>query len=196
MRAPDPDVAAAWLLTAAERGNPASEIDAAREDGCAWTVGNLVSVHVDGASYFARLHELLTGLGADDGVYLTDWRIDATRRLVGPGSELGPLLAQLARSGVTIRALLWRSHTSLVGFNLDANRVVGTTRSSWSSTPRTTRRAASRSSAGSTCPGAATTAPTTAATTTRCGSTRATAAGRPGTTCSWSCAGPPSSTST
>jgi phosphatidylserine/phosphatidylglycerophosphate/cardiolipin synthase-like enzyme len=126
MRAPDPDVAAAWLLTAAERGNPASEIDAAREDGCAWTVGNLVSVHVDGASYFARLHQLLTGLGADDGVYLTDWRIDATRRLVGPGSELGPLLARLARGGVTIRALLWRSHTSLVGFNLDANRVVGT----------------------------------------------------------------------
>jgi phosphatidylserine/phosphatidylglycerophosphate/cardiolipin synthase-like enzyme len=120
------DVAAEWLLTAQERGNPATAIDAAREDGRAWTVGNLVGVHVDGASYFARLHELLSGLGPGDWVYLTDWRIDATRRLVGPGSELGPLLAHLARRGVNIRALLWRSHTALIGMNQDANRVLGT----------------------------------------------------------------------
>jgi phosphatidylserine/phosphatidylglycerophosphate/cardiolipin synthase-like enzyme len=120
------DVAAEWLLTAEERGNPATQIDAVREDGRAWTVGNLVGVHVDGASYFARLHELLTGLGPDDWIYLTDWRIDATRHLVGPGSELGPLLAGLARRGVNIRALLWRSHPALVGMNQDANRVLST----------------------------------------------------------------------
>jgi phosphatidylserine/phosphatidylglycerophosphate/cardiolipin synthase-like enzyme len=121
-----PDVAADWLLTAGERGNPATTIDADRQDGRAWTVSNRVSVHVDGAAYFARLHQLLSGLGPGDWVYLTDWRIDATRQLVGPGSELGPLLARLARRGVAIRGLLWRSHPALVKFNQDANRVLST----------------------------------------------------------------------
>ncbi|HWD43023.1 MAG TPA: phospholipase, partial [Actinomycetota bacterium] len=120
------EAAAAWLLAADERGNPATAIDLERGDGLAWTVGNRVTVHVDGAAYFERLHELLTGLGAGDGVYVTDWRIDATRQLVGPGSELGPLLAGLARRGVAIRGLLWRSHPALVRFNQDANRVLST----------------------------------------------------------------------
>src|SRR5215213_2294201 len=88
--------AVAWLLTADERGNPATAIDTERGDGQAWTAGNHVTVHVDGAAYFGRLHQLLSGLGAGDWVYLTDWRIDATRQLTGPGSELGPLLAALA----------------------------------------------------------------------------------------------------
>src|SRR6266542_819553 len=121
-----PDVAADWLLTTDERGNPATEIDAARPDGRAWTDGNTVGVHVDGAAYFARLHQLLSDLGPGDWVYLTDWRIDATRQLVGPGSELGPLLARLARRGVAIRGLLWRSHPALIRYNQDANRVLGT----------------------------------------------------------------------
>jgi hypothetical protein len=89
------DATAAWLLTADERGNPATAIDAEHGDGRAWTAGNHVSVHVDGAAYFARLHQLLSGLEAGDWVYLTDWRIDATRLLAGPGSELGSLLAGL-----------------------------------------------------------------------------------------------------
>jgi phosphatidylserine/phosphatidylglycerophosphate/cardiolipin synthase-like enzyme len=121
-----PDVTANWLLSSAERGNSATTIDAGRDGGRAWTVGNQVDVHVDGAAYFARLHELLSGLGAGDWVYLTDWRIDATRQLVGPGSELGPLLAGLARRGVAIRGLLWRSHPAIMRFNQDANRVMGT----------------------------------------------------------------------
>ncbi|MFL5796231.1 MAG: phospholipase D family protein [Actinomycetota bacterium] len=120
------DAAAAWLLTADERGNPATAIDAEHGDGRAWTGGNHVSVHVDGAAYFARLHQLLSGLEAGDWVYLTDWRIDATRLLAGPGSELGPLLAGLAGRGVAVRGLLWRSHPALVRFNQDANRVLST----------------------------------------------------------------------
>ena len=47
-----------------------------------------MTVHVDGAAYFSRLHRLLSSLDAGDWLYLTDWRIDATRRLVGPGTEL------------------------------------------------------------------------------------------------------------
>ncbi len=121
-----PDVTAAWLLSADERGNPATRIDAARQDRRAWTDGNLVAAHVDGAAYFARLHQLLGGLGPGDWVYLTDWRIDATRKLAGPGSELGPLLARLARCGVAIRGLLWRSHPALIRFNQDANRAMST----------------------------------------------------------------------
>jgi phosphatidylserine/phosphatidylglycerophosphate/cardiolipin synthase-like enzyme len=120
------DAAADWLLISDERGNPATAIDAEHGDGQAWTAGNQVTVHVDGAAYFARLHQLLSGLGAGDWVYLTDWRIDATRRLAGPGSELGPLLAGLARRGVAVRGLLWRSHPALVRFNQDANRVLST----------------------------------------------------------------------
>jgi phosphatidylserine/phosphatidylglycerophosphate/cardiolipin synthase-like enzyme len=50
----------------------------------------------------------------------------ATRELVGPGSQLGPLLAWLARGGVAIRGLVWRSHTSLIRMNQDANRVLST----------------------------------------------------------------------
>jgi phosphatidylserine/phosphatidylglycerophosphate/cardiolipin synthase-like enzyme len=79
-----------------------------------------------GAAYLTRLHQLLSGLGAGDWVYLTDWRIDATRRLAGPGSELGPLLVGLAGRSVAIRGLLWRFHPALVGFNQDANRVLST----------------------------------------------------------------------
>jgi phosphatidylserine/phosphatidylglycerophosphate/cardiolipin synthase-like enzyme len=120
------NAAVTWLLTADERGNPATAIDAEHGDGHAWTAGNHVTVHVDGAAYFARLHQLLSGLEARDWVYLTDWRIDATRQLAGPGSELGPLLAGLARRGVAIRGLLWRSHPALVRFNQDANRVLST----------------------------------------------------------------------
>jgi len=120
------DDAAAWLLAADERGNPATAIDAEHGDGSAWTAGNHVSVHVDGAAYFARLHQLLSGLEAGDWVYLTDWRIDATRLLAGPGTALGPLLAALARRGVAVRGLLWRSHPALVRFNQDANRVLST----------------------------------------------------------------------
>ena len=69
--APAAEATAAWLLTADERGNPATAIDLERGDGSAWTTGNRVTVHVDGAAYFGRLHELLSGLGADDWVYLT-----------------------------------------------------------------------------------------------------------------------------
>jgi hypothetical protein len=166
------DAAAAWFLTADERGNPATAIDAEHGDGQAWTAGNRVTVHVDGVAYLARLHQLLSRLEAGDGVYLTDWRIDATRRLAGPGTELGPLLAGLARRGVAIRGLLWRSHPALVRFNQDANRVLSTL---------VNRAGAAQG---------------ISATPIRSASTPATGGGRPGTTSSWSCTARPCWTST
>jgi hypothetical protein len=65
--ASSPDAAGVWLLTADERGNPATAIDAEHRDGEAWTAGNRVMVHVDGAAYFGRLHQLLSGLGPATG---------------------------------------------------------------------------------------------------------------------------------
>jgi len=75
-----PDVAAAWLLTAEERDNPATTIDAAHADGRAWTDGNLVRVHVDGAAYFARLHALLNGVAIRGLVWRSHTSLAAARR--------------------------------------------------------------------------------------------------------------------
>jgi hypothetical protein len=49
----------------AERRNPAFAIDVGRDGEWAWMVGNQVDVYVDGSAYVARLHELLSSLGAD-----------------------------------------------------------------------------------------------------------------------------------
>ena len=48
-----------WFLDASERGNPATELDRRHRDGTAWTEGNDGRVLIDGAEYFARLHEVL-----------------------------------------------------------------------------------------------------------------------------------------
>ncbi len=42
-----------WFLTPAERGNPATRLDARRGDGLAWSSGNRARPLVHGASYFA-----------------------------------------------------------------------------------------------------------------------------------------------
>jgi hypothetical protein len=65
--ASSPDAATVWLLTADERGNPATAIDAERGDGQTWTAGNRVTVHVYGAAYFGRLHQLLSAIVAGTG---------------------------------------------------------------------------------------------------------------------------------
>jgi phosphatidylserine/phosphatidylglycerophosphate/cardiolipin synthase-like enzyme len=52
----------------------------------------------------------MTRLQPGDAVYFTDWEGNRDERLVGPGSEVGETLACLARRGVAVRGLLWRSH--------------------------------------------------------------------------------------
>ena len=54
-----------WLLTASERDNPHTRLDDAHPGEQAWSTGNLVRPLVDGATYFAELHDVLDeGTGA------------------------------------------------------------------------------------------------------------------------------------
>jgi phosphatidylserine/phosphatidylglycerophosphate/cardiolipin synthase-like enzyme len=116
-----------WFLTVDERGNPWTRIDrGASEAG--WSAGNRVEVLVDGAEYFRRLYQELCSLRADDWVHFTDWEGDPDERLVGPGTELAHVLAELAERGVHVRGLLWRSHPAQVHFaeqqNLALTKIV------------------------------------------------------------------------
>ena len=109
------DSAGRWLLSAAERGNPASTIDDGRTE--AWTTGNHVRPLIDGATYFRALHDELVQLTSGDAVYFTDWRGDADELLLPDGPTIGELLCRLARDGVRVRGLIWRSHTDLAAFS-------------------------------------------------------------------------------
>jgi phosphatidylserine/phosphatidylglycerophosphate/cardiolipin synthase-like enzyme len=110
-----------WLLTPHERGNPGTEIDSRRGDDRAFTEGNEARVLVHGATYFQRLYEELRELGPDDWVHFTDWEGDPDERLAGPGTEIGKVLAELARQGVHVRGLLWRSHPRQAHFSEQQN---------------------------------------------------------------------------
>jgi phosphatidylserine/phosphatidylglycerophosphate/cardiolipin synthase-like enzyme len=99
-----------WFLSRAERGNTATGVHAGDDGSESWSEGNLVRPLIHGATYFARLHEELSDLQAGDRVWFTDWRGDGDERLTADGPTIGELLAQLARVGVEVRGLIWRSH--------------------------------------------------------------------------------------
>jgi phosphatidylserine/phosphatidylglycerophosphate/cardiolipin synthase-like enzyme len=110
-----------WFLTPDERGNASTAIDRRHAGDAAWTEGNHVEVLVDGEEYFGRLNEVLSSLEPNDSVHFTDWEGDADQRLDGPGTEIGLVLADLARRGVHVRGLLWRSHPRQAHFAEQAN---------------------------------------------------------------------------
>ena len=115
-----------WFLTAAERGNHATQIDKRRGDGRAWTTGNRVDTLVHGAAYFRRLLQVVQGLGEGDRLYFTDWRGDPDERLgEGPKTAVGTAFAAAARRGVSVKGLLWRSHGDVLGFSTKQNRHLG-----------------------------------------------------------------------
>jgi len=109
-----------WFLTSAERGNPEADIDRA------WSIGNSVRLLVDGALYYRRLYDELCGLAAGDRVYFTDWRGDADERLFDDGPSIGEVLVDLAKNGVEVRGLLWRSHSDHMRLNAQENQRLGT----------------------------------------------------------------------
>ena len=109
-----------WFLTVAERGNRATTVDR-RHSGEAWSEGNLVVALVHGRDYFDRLYEVLGRTVAGDLVLFTDWRGDPDERLVGEGTEVAEVLSGLARRGVLVRGLMWRSHPDQMHFSEQEN---------------------------------------------------------------------------
>jgi len=109
-----------WFLRPGERGNDATRIDAGV--GGAWTDGNRVTPLVHGATYFARLVEVLTIATDGDQLRFTDWRGDGDEQLDAEGREAASVLADLSRRGVDVRGLLWRSHSDRLSFSAKENR--------------------------------------------------------------------------
>jgi phosphatidylserine/phosphatidylglycerophosphate/cardiolipin synthase-like enzyme len=91
-----------WFLADGERRNRASGIRN-------WTTGNLVEPLVDGAQYFACLHDVLCRMRAHDQLYFADFRGDTEELLAGPGTSVGEVLTELAGRGVLVFGLIWRS---------------------------------------------------------------------------------------
>lgn len=115
-----------WLLTKSERGNPRTRVDDAHPGEQAWSTGNLVRPLVDGATYFAELHERIEATVAGDLVLFTDWQGDADERLTGElGSEVAEVLGRADERGVDVRGLVWRSHQEAFGFSGRENRRLG-----------------------------------------------------------------------
>jgi phosphatidylserine/phosphatidylglycerophosphate/cardiolipin synthase-like enzyme len=115
-----------WFLTGPERGNDYTGIDRRHPDGAAWTAGNTVETLVHGATYFRRLLAAVQELSANDQLFFTDWRGDPDERLEDkPATEIGTVISAAARRGVSVKGLLWRSHTDRLGFSAKENRHLG-----------------------------------------------------------------------
>ena len=99
-----------WLLPASERP---------------WSVGNRVTPLVHGATYFARLAEVVGATQPGDLVWFTDWRGDADQLLTADGPTVAELFAAAATRGVDVRALLWRSHSDKTSFSAQENQRLG-----------------------------------------------------------------------
>jgi phosphatidylserine/phosphatidylglycerophosphate/cardiolipin synthase-like enzyme len=124
------DAADRWFLGPAERGNPDTDLDSSPNSGPgsgghAWSTGNAVTPLVHGALYFRRLHEELCALRPGDRVFFTDWRGDSDERLTEEGAEIGDVLCDLARAGIEVRGLVWRSHSDRLRFNAQENQRLG-----------------------------------------------------------------------
>lgn len=118
-----------WFLTAGERDNASSRLDhRSGADGSrvAWTRGNRARPLIHGATYFSVLHERIEATGPGDLILFTDWQGDADELLTGrPGSELVEVLSRALDRGVDIRALVWRSHSRLLGYSTESHHRLG-----------------------------------------------------------------------
>ena len=115
-----------WLLSRAERGNPATTLDDAATPGTAWTDGNLVRPLIHGSVYFAELAEAISRTRHGDTIMFADWRGDPDELLTGErGSDVSHLLCQAAGRGVGVFGLVWRSHLDQFQFSAKENRHLG-----------------------------------------------------------------------
>ncbi|MGY1634668.1 phospholipase, partial [Geodermatophilus sp. SYSU D01186] len=106
-----------WLLTAEERGNPATALPA-------YTDGNLAVPLVHGAAYFDRLVECVQALDEGDHLFFTDWRGDPDEQLRPGGPTVAQLFTEAVHRGVTVRGLVWRSHMDRMSFSKEENRAL------------------------------------------------------------------------
>jgi phosphatidylserine/phosphatidylglycerophosphate/cardiolipin synthase-like enzyme len=106
-----------WLLTAEERGNPATSLPA-------YTEGNLVEPLIHGTAYFDRLVECVERLDAGDHLFFTDWRGDPDEQLRPGGPTVAQLFTAAVRRGVCVRGLVWRSHMDWMSFSEEENRAL------------------------------------------------------------------------
>ena len=113
-----------WFLSASERGNQATRLDARHADGRAWTIGNEATVHVHGATYFARLADAVAAMVDGDLLLFTDWRGDPDQQLTDEAS-VAEVFGAAARRGVDVRGLIWRSHWDKLAFSSEENRHLG-----------------------------------------------------------------------
>ena len=107
-----------WMLTAEERGNPATALPA-------WVGGNLVEPLVHGAAYFDRLTAEVEALGPGDHLFFTDWRGDPDQRMRPGGPTVADLFSAAAERGVVVKGLVWRSHLDRLQFSEEENRHLG-----------------------------------------------------------------------
>jgi phosphatidylserine/phosphatidylglycerophosphate/cardiolipin synthase-like enzyme len=106
-----------WLLTAEERGNPATALPA-------YTHGNLAVPLVHGSTYFDRLVECVEARDEGDHLFFTDWRGDPDERLRPGGPTVAQLFTEAVRRGVCVRGLVWRSHMDRASFSKEENRAL------------------------------------------------------------------------
>jgi phosphatidylserine/phosphatidylglycerophosphate/cardiolipin synthase-like enzyme len=114
-----------WFLTAAERGNAATDLDRRHDGGEPWTAGNDVTPLVHGRIYFAELRRCIELMVAGDLLLFTDWRGDPDELLDGPGTEVARVFSEAAARGVIVKGLVWRSHLDRFAFSAQENRHLG-----------------------------------------------------------------------
>ena len=96
-----------WLLTADERGNRFTRIDAQHRREQAWSTGNHARPLVHGATYFAELYDRIQATRAGDLIFFTDWRGDPDEQLTDdPDSTVYQVLAASDQRGVDVRGLV------------------------------------------------------------------------------------------
>ncbi len=106
-----------WLLSAEERGNPATALPG-------WTAGNLCIPRIHGSEYFDRLVEAVEALDAGDHLFFTDWRGDPDQLLRENGPTVAELFTRAVKRGVCVRGLVWRSHMDRASFSKEENRAL------------------------------------------------------------------------
>ena len=115
-----------WLLTHAERANPATHLDDHGDPDTAWSDGNLVRPLIHGSVYFGELSAAIERTGRADTIMFVDWRGDPDEQLTGQlGSSIAERLCAAARRGVAVYGLVWRSHLDRFRFSEQENRHLG-----------------------------------------------------------------------